>query len=212
MCNNGCIPPKPGFLEGLRKLCDYGITLIFDEVITGFRTGLGGAQKLYGITPDLAIFAKALASGYPISAIVGKTEWMNLLADGSVIQAGTMNSSNPTVAAALATIEVLENEKPYERIYSWGNNLIAGIKNLASKHNQNLVVQGLGPMLHTGFTDLTEVHDYRDTLCFDKGKLSKFIAALHNKGIRVIVVAYGIYRPRMCNMILMIALTAVDQV
>jgi glutamate-1-semialdehyde 2,1-aminomutase len=212
MCNNGCIPPKPGFLEGLRKLCDaYGITLIFDEVITGFRTGLGGAQEKFGITPDLAIFAKALASGYPISAIVGKTEWMNLLADGRVIQAGTMNSSNPTVAAALATIEVLENEKPYERIYSLGNNLIAGIRELASKHNQNLVVQGIGPMLHTGFTDLTEVHDYRDTLCFDKGKLSKFIAALHNKGIRIIGRGLWYISTAHTQHDIDIALTAVDE-
>lgn len=187
MCNNGCISPKPGYLQGLRELCDtYGITLIFDEVITGFRTGLGGAQEHFGITPDLAIFAKALASGYPISAIVGKKEWMNLLAESRVIQAGTMNSSNPTVAAALATIEVLEKEDPYERMYALGNTLITGIRELAEKHNQNLVVQGIGPMLHTGFTDLTEVNDYRDTLYFDKAKLSKFIAALHNKGIRII--------------------------
>jgi glutamate-1-semialdehyde 2,1-aminomutase len=187
MCNNGCIQPKPGFLEGLRQLCDdYGITLIFDEVITGFRTGLGGAQQLYGITPDLSIFAKALASGYPLSAIVGKKEWMDLLAEGKVIQAGTMNSSNPTVAAALATMEVLEEEDPYERIYRLGRYLIDGIKQLAIKHNQNLVVQGLGPMLHTGFTDLPEVNDFRDALLYDKVKLGKFVASLHNKGIRII--------------------------
>jgi glutamate-1-semialdehyde 2,1-aminomutase len=187
MCNNGCILPKSGFLEGLRKLCDkYNITLIFDEVITGFRTGLGGAQKIFGVTPDVSIFAKALASGYPISAIVGKKGWMNLLAEGKVIQAGTMNSSNPTVAAALATIEVLEKEDPYGRIYQLGQDLIKGIKELAIKHNENLFVQGFGPMLHTGFTNLSEVCDYRDVLSYDKNKLRKFIAALHNKGFRVI--------------------------
>ena len=187
MCNNGCIQPRPGFLKGLRKLCDqYGITLVFDEVITGFRTGLGGAQELYGITPDLAIFAKAMASGYPISAIVGKREWMCLLAEGKVIQAGTMNSSNPTIAAALATIEVLERENPYARIYSLGQQLIKGIQLLAIKYNQDLIVQGLGPMLHTGFTHLDEVFDYRDTLSYNKNKLGVFISKLHNKGIRVI--------------------------
>ena len=187
MCNNGCIEPRPGYLKGLRTLCDrFDITLIFDEVITGFRTGLGGAQQLYGVTPDLSVFAKALGSGYPISAIVGKMKWMNLLAEGKVIQAGTMNSSNPTIAAALATIEVLEQEDPYKRIYQLGIELINGIRKLAAKHRVNLVVQGLGPMLHTGFTDLGEVTDYRDTLSFDKNKLSKFIALLHNQGIRVI--------------------------
>jgi glutamate-1-semialdehyde 2,1-aminomutase len=187
MCNNGCIQPKPGFLQGVRQLCDkYNITLIFDEVITGFRTGLGGAQKLFGVIPDISIFAKALASGYPISAVAGKIEWMKLLAEGRVIQAGTMNSSNPTIAAAIATIEVLEHDDPYERIYRLGQNLMKGIKELAVKHQMNLCVQGLGPMLHTGFTDLTEINDYRDTLSFDKEKLGKFIAALHNRGIRVI--------------------------
>src|SRR5690606_23906439 len=93
MCNNGCIAPKPGFLEGIRKLCDeYGIAFILDEVITGFRLGLGGAQAHYNITPDLSIFAKAMGSGYPISAIVGKTSWMDAIADSQVIHAGTMNS------------------------------------------------------------------------------------------------------------------------
>lgn len=187
MCNNGCIQPEPGFLQGLRNLCDdYGITLIFDEVITGFRTGLGGAQGLYNITPDLSIFAKAMASGYPISAIVGKNEWMKLLGSGKVIQAGTMNSSNPTVAAALATIEVLEKEDPYERIYGLGKELMTGIKLLAEKYKQNMIVQGLGPMLHTGFTELEKVSDYRDTLSYDKNKLGVFISKLHNRGIRVI--------------------------
>src|SRR5699024_4427499 len=77
MCNNGCILPEQGFLEGLRSLCDqYDVALIFDEVITGFRISLGGAQSYFGVTPDLAVFAKAMANGYPISAVVGKQEWM----------------------------------------------------------------------------------------------------------------------------------------
>ncbi len=187
MCNNGCILPEPGYLEGLRELSNqHNIALIFDEVITGFRTALGGYQSKINVTPDLSIFAKAMASGYPISAAVGKKEWMQLLADGTVIQAGTMNASNPTVAAALATIEVLEQENCYERIYNLGNTLMQGIKQLAAKYKQNLLVQGLGPMFHTGFTDLKKVKDYRDVLQYDKPKLKKFIAALHDKGIRII--------------------------
>jgi glutamate-1-semialdehyde 2,1-aminomutase len=94
MCNNGCIMPEEGFLQGLRGLCDhYNIALIFDEVITGFRVAMGGAQQYFGITPDLSIFAKAFGSGYPISAIVGKTAWMSLIEEGKVIHAGTMNTS-----------------------------------------------------------------------------------------------------------------------
>jgi glutamate-1-semialdehyde 2,1-aminomutase len=187
MCNNGCIVPKPGFLQKMRQLCDqYNITLIFDEVITGFRASIGGAQQYYGITPDLSIFAKAIASGYPISAIVGKKDWMNLIVEGKVIHAGTMNSSNATVAAAVGTIEVLEAGNVYEHIFSLGQQLMAGLQKIGRENNSNLLVQGLGPMFHMGFTDLPSVSDYRDTLSYDKGKLNKFIAGMHDRGVRII--------------------------
>ncbi|MFC7524006.1 aspartate aminotransferase family protein [Parapedobacter sp. GCM10030251] len=187
MCNNGCILPKEGFLEGLRTLCDrFGIALILDEVITGFRVGLGGAQQYFGVTPDLSIFAKAMGSGYPISAIVGKREWMELIAEGKVIHAGTMNSGNPTVAAALATIEVLEQENPYERMYRLGRKLMDGLREAAIDTKQDLVIQGLGPMFVTYFGKKRQCNDYRDTLGNDKAKLSQFIAGLHDRGVRVI--------------------------
>lgn len=187
MCNNGCILPGEGFLYGLRKLCDqYGIALIFDEVITGFRVGLGGAQKYFGVTPDLSIFAKAMGSGYPISAIVGKREWMELIEQGQVIHAGTMNACNPTVAAALATIRVLQRENPYGRMYALGQHLMEGLREAAERSGQNLVVQGLGPMFVTYFSDQEACTDYRDTLATDKAKLSRFIADLHDNGVRVI--------------------------
>jgi glutamate-1-semialdehyde 2,1-aminomutase len=187
MCNNGCILPEEGFLQGLRALCDeFGIALILDEVITGFRVGLGGAQQYFGVTPDLAIFAKAMGSGYPISAIVGKREWMDLIEQGNVIHAGTMNSGNPTVAAALSTIRVLERENPYERMYALGRQLMDGLREAAEQTGQNLMVQGLGPMFVTYFSDHGTCHDYRDTLKADKGKLGRFIAGLHDRGVRVI--------------------------
>ena len=187
MCNNGCILPNEGFLEGLRMLCDrFGIALILDEVITGFRVGLGGAQQYFGVTPDLSIFAKAMGSGYPISAIVGKREWMELIAEGKVIHAGTMNSGNPTVAAALATIEVLEQENPYERMYRLGRKLMDGLREAAVDTKQDLVIQGLGPMFVTYFGKKGQCTDYRDTLGNDKAKLSQFIAGLHDRGVRVI--------------------------
>lgn len=187
MCNNSCIAPKEGFLQGLRNICDeFGIALIFDEVITGFRLGLGGAQKYFGVTPDLSIFAKAMGSGYPISAIVGKKEWMQLIEEAKVIHAGTMNSSNATVAASLATIEVLEEENPYERIFQYGKKLKEGLQDAAKETGQNLLVQGFGPIVHSGFTDAASINEYRDTFSYDKAKLGKFIAGLHNKGIRVI--------------------------
>ena len=187
MCNNGCIMPAEGYLQGMRSLCDeYSIALIFDEVITGFRVSLNGAQTYFGIIPDLSIFAKAFASGYPISAIVGKREWMQLIEEGKVIHAGTMNSSNPTVAAALTTIEILEEEDPYERMFYLCQKLMKGLQTAAASSCQNLLVQGVGPMFHSGFTSLSNIANYRDTLSFDKEKGSKFIAAMHNRGIRII--------------------------
>jgi len=187
MCNSGCILPQPGFLEGLREVCDtYGIALIFDEVITGFRLSLGGAQTYYGITPDLSIFAKAMGSGYPISAVVGRREWMEVIEQSKVIHAGTMNSSNATVAAALATIEILEQEGIYERLFTYGNKLMQGLRLAAQENGQNLRVQGPGPMFNIGFTDVQEIRDYRATFSYDKVKLGKFIADMHNEGIRII--------------------------
>jgi glutamate-1-semialdehyde 2,1-aminomutase len=187
MCNNGCILPEEGFLEGLREVCDeYDIALIFDEVITGFRLGLGGAQQYFGITPDISVFAKAMASGYPISAVVGKRKWMNVIEESKVIQAGTMNSSNATVAAALATIEILETENPYERLFQYGKKLMEGLKEAASATGQNLLVQGAGPMFNTAFTDLKSVKDYRDTLSLDRTKLRKFISGMQDSSVRII--------------------------
>ena len=187
MCNNGCILPKAGFLEGIRDLCTtYNITCIFDEVITGFRVALGGAQSHFNVVPDLSIFAKAMASGYPISAIVGKRDWMDLITSAKVIHAGTMNSSNSPVAAALGTIEVLEQPGVYERIYQLGGHLMDGLRDIATHYNQNLLVQGMGPMVHTGFTDLKQVNDFRDVQAYDKAKLGRFVAGLHDEGIRII--------------------------
>lgn len=187
MCNNGCIEPKEGFLQGLRDICTkYGIALIFDEVITGFRVGLGGAQEYYQVTPDMSIFAKAMGSGYPISAIAGKASWMDCLATSDVIHAGTMNSNNPTVAASLATLTVLEEEQPYERMFDLGRKLMDGIKQAAETHDPELKVFGFGPILVSLFTPREELTDYRDTLDADKAKLSTFIARLQDQGIRVI--------------------------
>jgi len=188
MCNNGCIPPRAGYLEKMRELCSkYGIALIFDEVITGFRMSLSGAQGYFNIQPDLSIYAKAMGSGYPISAIVGKKEWMEEISSGRVIHAGTMNASNPTVAASLATIQELQADTDvYSRLFRLGNDLKSGLEELAAKHGQNLLVQGPGPMFNTSFTSLKAQYEYRDLLQNDKAKLNQFISQLHEEGIRVI--------------------------
>ena len=187
MCNSGCIPPAPGFLEGLRALCDrYGIALIFDEVITGFRLGMAGAQGYYGVTPDLAIFAKAIASGYPLSVVAGRRNWMQPIVDGRVIHAGTMNATNPCVAAALATLMLLERDSVHERLFVLGQRLMDGLRAAAHEAQQPLLVQGFGPMLHSGFTSYETVRDYRDTLAYDRVRGMVFIRGMQERGIRII--------------------------
>ena len=187
MCNSGCIMPNAGYLEGLRAICtEYGIALIFDEVITGFRLSLGGAQQYFNIKPDIAIYAKAIASGYPISAIVGTNEWMSLIEDASVIHAGTMNTSNPTVAAALATISILEQELPYERMFALGNKLINGLRQIANETGHHILIEGPGPMFAISFNNIKQTNDYRDTFSADKALLGKFISGMHDEGVRII--------------------------
>ena len=187
MCNSGCIPPQPGFLEGLRRLCDqHGIVLIFDEVITGFRLGLGGGQQHFRVTPDLAIFGKAMASGYPISVLAGKQNFMQPIADGTVIHAGTMNSGNPSVAAALATIQVLERDKVHERLFALGQRLMHGLREAGRETGRPLLVQGLGPMFHVGFTTAESVTDFRGTWTYDKANYSAFVVRMQDRGVRLI--------------------------
>jgi len=187
MCNNGCNLPAPGFLQEIRALCDqYGIAFILDEVITGFRLSLGGAQTFFNVRPDISIFAKAMGSGYPISAVVGRREWMSLIAESKVIHAGTMNAGQPSVAAALATISILEREEPHARMFALGQRLMSGLRQAAADTGHRMLIQGPGPMFITAFTDRDVFCDYRDTLTADRAKLGRFVAGMHDAGIRVI--------------------------
>lgn len=188
MCNNGCIEPEPGFLEGLRGLCSaHHVALIFDEVITGFRLGLAGAQGYYGVVPDLSIFAKAIGSGHPISAIVGKNEWMEVIESSKVIHAGTMNACNSTVAAALATLDVLQQDtEVYTRIFSLGKRLMTGIGEEAARRNIAMRIEGPGPVFSTTFSQGGKSRDFRDTLNADKKTLNYFVIALQERGVRIL--------------------------
>lgn len=189
MCNNGCVPPQPGFLEGLRAACDaHGIVLIFDEIITGFRIGLSGAQGHFKVTPDLAVFGKAMSNGFPLSAVVGRQKLMELFATGHVIHAGTMNAQNGCVAAALATIQALEGESPeiYDRMTAMAEILRSRITTSASKWGQSVVLQGIGPVFHLGFSTVGSIQDYRGTLTCNKEKYRGFSDAMHDRGVRLI--------------------------
>ncbi|MBN1686029.1 MAG: aminotransferase class III-fold pyridoxal phosphate-dependent enzyme, partial [Spirochaetales bacterium] len=144
-CNGGCCPPRPGYLERVRELCDkHGIVLCFDEVITGFRVGLSGAQGFLGVVPDISTFGKSMAAGIPVSAVAGKARIMNLLADGKVAGIGTFNGYPLGLAACLATISILErdNGAVYQHIDTIQKKLTGGLKDLARKHGLPALIQG----------------------------------------------------------------------
>jgi glutamate-1-semialdehyde 2,1-aminomutase len=189
MCNNGCIFPEPGFLDGLRAACDQSRTvLIFDEIITGFRVHLGGAQPRFDVTADLAIFGKAMGSGFPISAIVGKSELMDIVTSAKAIQAGTMNAQNASVAAALATVTHLEKHagEIYPEFARLSETLRGGLRQAAEKNGHKVLIQGAGAVFHMGFTSAAGVKDYRGTLQYDNAKYHRFVRAMREQGIRLI--------------------------
>ena len=132
--NMNCIPPLPGYLEGLRKLCDeHGSLLVFDEVMTGFRVALGGAQGLYGITPDLSTFGKVIGGGMPVGAFGGKREFMELVApSGPVYQAGTLSGNPVAMAAGLANLELISQAGFFDNLAARTTLLVSGISAAAA--------------------------------------------------------------------------------
>ncbi len=189
MCNSGSIAPLPGFLEGLRQLCDrYEITLIFDEVITGFRLALGGAQEAFGVVPDLATYAKGIASGFTLSAVAGKTEWMDLISDGQVVHAGTYNSNPVVIAAGLATVRHLKEHRAtiYPRLYQLADQLRDGLRSSFQKAGLPALMGGLGPVVQVSLTETSILRDYRDWIRRDTATYQRLVAQLVPLGVRTI--------------------------
>jgi len=188
MCNTGCILPQEGYLEGVQEVCRRkGIVLIFDEIITGFRVGLSGAQGYFGVTPDLATFGKAMAGGLPVSCLAGKRELMELIAQGKVNHSGTFNSNVMAMAATLATISELEKNRAYERLYELGTRLMQGLRELAEEAGIGIHIEGPGPMFHLAFTDGGSFHNYRTFAEHnDMDRYHRFVEVLLDEGVRVI--------------------------
>jgi glutamate-1-semialdehyde 2,1-aminomutase len=187
MCNSGVIFPREGYLQGLRELCDhYGVVLIFDEVITGFRVGLSGGQGQYGVTPDLSTFAKAMGGGFPVAALVGKAEIMDRFGTGAVNHSGTYNSNLVSLAAGIATIKELSANDGLllRKIAELGQELMSGIRDAACRHGSNLKVQGHGSVFNTFFSDAPEMFDYASFKRSDADRLKAFLDALLSVGIR----------------------------
>ncbi|WP_210318375.1 aspartate aminotransferase family protein [Aureimonas endophytica] len=162
MCNTGCILPRPGYLEAMRELtAAAGILLIFDEVITGFRLGLAGAQGVFGITPDLSVFAKGLGGGFPVAAVGGRRDVMALVSDGTVSLAGTYTANGIAVAAANATLDELAVPGAYDRLYETSDRLRHGLAEIFARSGLPAHVVGLGPVFQVWFAD-GPIHSYRD--------------------------------------------------
>ena len=189
LCNSGGCPPRPGYLEKVRELCDkYGIVLSFDEIITGFRVGLNGAQGLLGVTPDIATFGKAMAGGIPMSAITGKKEILDQIIEQKVLGAGTFNGYPFSLAASLATINILERDNGaiYRHIDKVQEQLKVGLKELGKKHGIPILFQGPRGCLWTHFIDKEIAYSVRDLKEVDAEKFKKFRALLHEEGITIL--------------------------
>ncbi len=182
--NMGTIPPRPGFLQGLRERCSkHGIVLIFDEVMTGFRVAYGGAQILYDIKPDITCLGKIIGGGLPVGAFGGKREIMECLSPlGSVYQAGTLSGNPLAMAAGLVTLRTLKNENPYPKLEKNSAYLGDGIDALLTEHNIPHVCNRVGSMLCTYFTN-TPVDNYDDAKTADCERFTKYFTAMLNQGI-----------------------------
>lgn len=187
MCNGGTIPPRQGYLAGVRDACTRsGTTLIFDEVITGFRVSPGGAQQLYGVTPDLAVFGKAIASGFPVAALVGRAELLEMFVSGAVMHGGTYNAHPMCMAATAATLEILAEGNIYPVLERRGHRLLAAIAEILTKHGIPACVQGFPAMFHVALGITGPIESYRDMLSADRSRYVKFATALIERGVRVL--------------------------
>ncbi|MFD1944605.1 aspartate aminotransferase family protein [Paradevosia shaoguanensis] len=186
MCNQGAISPAPGYLEGVQAACrKHGALLIFDEVITGFRLGRGGAQERFGVTPDISIFAKAIANGFPVAAIVGRADLIDLFATGGVLHGGTFNAQPVAMAAMIGTQNALTPEH-YERSSVYGVRLRDGISDILKEAGIKAQVTGFELMFHVAFGLDEPARNYRDMARSDKKGYSLFSLALLQRGVRVL--------------------------
>ena len=186
MFNFGGILPLPGYLEKVRELCTkYGTVLIFDEVITGFRVSPGGAQATLGVTPDLTILGKALANGFAVAAIVGKKEFMNLIGDGKVMHGGTYNTQSVSMAATVATLEVINSGKPHAAMDATGGALMKGLAAEFTKAGIMHEVIGF-PSVFNIRIDLHGPTDYRSGIKANRERYANFAFEMLKSGVRVL--------------------------
>lgn len=184
--NMGVVPPEPGFLEGLRRLTRaYGSLLIFDEVVTGFRLCYGGAQTLYGVEPDITCLGKVIGGGLPVGAYGGRREIMSMVApEGPVYQAGTLAGNPLAMAAGIATLRLLQQEDPYDRLEALASRLEEGLREAIAEAEAPAIVQRVGSMLTIFFTSVP-VRDYASARSCDTHRFARFFARMLEQGFLI---------------------------
>jgi len=190
--NMGCIPPEPGFLEGLRALCDrYGGLLIFDEVMTGFRVALGGAQERYRVTPDLTTLGKIIGGGMPVGAFGGRREVMDQIApSGPVYQAGTLSGNPVAMAAGLTTLELISRPGFYQDLEAKTEQLVTGLEEQAAAAGIPLTTNRVGAMFGLFFTDAERVTDFTGATACNQDRFRAFFHAMLERGVYLAPSAY----------------------
>lgn len=183
--NMNCVPPEPGFLAGLRKLCsEHGALLVFDEVMTGFRVARGGAQERYAIDPDLTILGKIVGGGMPVGAVGGPRKLMEQLAPtGGIYQAGTLSGNPVTMAAGLATLDRVAAAGFHARLEARTTRLCDGLRAAASEADVALHTQQVGAMFGLFFTTATKVSRFADVAACDSERFGRFFHAMLDHGV-----------------------------
>ena len=183
--NMNCVPPVPGFLEGLREACDgYGALLIFDEVMTGFRVALGGAQAVYGVRPDLTTLGKVIGGGMPVGAFGGRADVMDRIAPlGPVYQAGTLSGNPVAMAAGLTTLDLVARPGFFEALGATTARLTAGLRERAQAAGIPLVSNEVGGMFGLFFTGAPAVRSFADVMACDVERFRRFFHGMLTEGV-----------------------------
>jgi glutamate-1-semialdehyde 2,1-aminomutase len=183
--NMNCVLPQPGFLQALREMCDqHGSVLIFDEVMTGFRVALGGAQGLYGVKPDLTTLGKVIGGGMPVGAFGGRLDIMSQLAPlGPVYQAGTLSGNPVAMAAGLKTLELVSVPGFFDELSAKTGNFTLALKDRAKAAGIPLAVNHVGGMFGLFFTDTPEVTHFSDVMACDVARFNRFFHAMLDEGV-----------------------------
>ncbi len=184
--NMGCVPPAPGFLAGLREVCDqYGIVLILDEVMTGFRVSSGGAQKIYGVKPDLTCLGKVIGGGLPVGAFGGKREIMEKLAPiGPIYQAGTLSGNPLAMTAGIETLKALARPGVYKTLEKLTAELELGLREVTTEAGVPATFNRVGSMFTTFFTN-TPVRDFTSAKTADTGLFGRYFRSMIKHGVNL---------------------------